>query len=37
MNTAPTFAIYVVRLVTDWLLIVVGGLGKRHARIQLKA
>ena len=37
MNTAPTFAIYVVRLVTDWLLNEVGGLEKMHARNQLKA
>ena len=37
MNTAPTFAIYVVRLVTDWLLNEVGGLEKMHARNQMKA
>ncbi len=37
MNTAPTFAIYVVRLVTDWLLNEIGGLEKMHARNQLKA
>lgn len=37
LNTAPTFAIYVVRLVTDWLLNEIGGLEKMHARNQLKA
>jgi phosphoserine aminotransferase len=37
MNTAPTFAIYVVRLVTDWLLKEIGGLEKMHAQNQLKA
>ena len=37
LNTAPTFAIYVVRLVTDWLLNEVGGLEKMHARNQSKA
>ena len=37
MNTAPTFAIYVVRLVTDWLLNEIGGLEKMHARNQAKA
>jgi len=28
LNTPPTFAIYVVKLVTDWLLKEIGGLGK---------
>ena len=37
MNTAPTFAIYVVRLVTDWLLNEIGGLEKMHARNVSKA
>ncbi len=37
MNTAPTFAIYVVRLVTDWLLNDIGGLEKMHAINQRKA
>ncbi len=37
MNTAPTFAIYVVRLVTDWLLNDIGGLEKMHAQNQSKA
>lgn len=37
MNTAPTFAIYVVKLVTDWLLNEVGGLEKMYERNQLKA
>jgi phosphoserine aminotransferase len=37
MNTAPTFAIYVVRLVTDWLLKDIGGLEKMHAQNQKKA
>jgi phosphoserine aminotransferase len=37
MNTAPTFAIYVVRLVTDWLLNEIGGLEKMHARNESKA
>ena len=36
-NTAPTFAIYVVRLVTDWLRSEIGGLEKMHARNQQKA
>lgn len=30
MNTAPTFAIYVVRLVTDWLINDIGGLDKMY-------
>ncbi len=37
MNTAPTFAIYVVRLVTDWLLNEIGGLEKMHALNQAKS
>jgi len=37
MNTAPTFAIYMVRLVTDWLLQEIGGLDKMHQRNQEKA
>ena len=37
MNTAPTFAIYVVRLVTDWLLHDIGGLEKMVAQNQKKA
>lgn len=37
MNTAPTFAIYVVRLVTDWLLNSIGGLEKMQAQNQKKA
>lgn len=37
MNTAPTFAIYVTRLVTDWLLNDIGGLDKMYATNQAKA
>lgn len=37
MNTAPTFAIYVVRLVTDWLLNDIGGLDKMYSINQAKA
>jgi phosphoserine aminotransferase len=37
MNTAPTFAIYVVRLVTNWLLSTIGGLDKMFAQNQKKA
>ena len=37
MNTAPTFAIYAVKLVTDWLLDDIGGLDKMHATNQQKA
>lgn len=37
MNTAPTFAIYVVRLVTDWLRNEIGGLDKMHLQNQAKA
>jgi len=36
-NTAPTFAIYIVRLVTDWLRDEIGGLEKMHAQNQQKA
>jgi phosphoserine aminotransferase len=28
LNTPPTFAVYIVKLVTDWLLTTIGGLGK---------
>jgi len=37
MNTAPTFAIYMVRLVTDWLLNEIGGLEKMYAQNRAKA
>ena len=37
MNTAPTFAIYVVRLVTDWLLSEFGTLEKMHEVNRSKA
>lgn len=37
MNTAPTFAIYMVRLVTDWLLEEVGGLDKMYEINKSKA
>ncbi len=37
MNTAPTFAIYVVRLVTDWLVNDIGGLDKMYAINKSKA
>jgi phosphoserine aminotransferase len=37
LNTAPTFAIYVVRLVTDWLLDEVGGLEQMYQLNQAKA
>ncbi|HLA83496.1 MAG TPA: 3-phosphoserine/phosphohydroxythreonine transaminase [Thermoguttaceae bacterium] len=36
-NTAPTFAIYMVQLVTDWLLDEMGGLDKVHALNKKKA
>jgi phosphoserine aminotransferase len=36
-NTPPTFAIYVVSLVTKWLLTDIGGLAKMHAQNQNKA
>ncbi|MEM9354111.1 MAG: 3-phosphoserine/phosphohydroxythreonine transaminase [Planctomycetota bacterium] len=37
LNTAPTFAIYVVRLVTDWLLNEIGGLVQMHEQNKHKA
>lgn len=37
LNTAPTFAIYMVRLVTDWLVNEIGGLDKMHQLNQTKA
>jgi phosphoserine aminotransferase len=37
MNTAPTFAIYIVRLVTDWLLGEIGGLDKMAELNRAKA
>lgn len=37
MNTAPTFAIYVVSLVTKWLLTDVGGLENMEAQNRAKA
>lgn len=37
MNTAPTFPIYVVRLVTDWLKDEIGGLEKMYQQNQAKA
>jgi len=37
LNTAPTFAIYVVRLVTDWLLNDIGGLEKMYEINKSKA
>ena len=37
MNTAPTFAIYVVRLVTDWLVNDIGGLDKMYEINKAKA
>ncbi|NOY30346.1 MAG: aminotransferase class V-fold PLP-dependent enzyme, partial [Planctomycetes bacterium] len=37
LNTPPTFAIYCVRLVTDWLLGDIGGLEKMHAQNRAKA
>jgi len=37
LNTPPTFAVYVVRLVTDWLLSDVGGLENMQAINQSKA
>ncbi|MBN2216906.1 MAG: 3-phosphoserine/phosphohydroxythreonine transaminase [Pirellulales bacterium] len=36
-NTAPTFGIYMVKLVTDWLLNDIGGLDKMHAINKQKA
>lgn len=37
MNTAPTFAIYMVRLVTDWLVNDIGGLDKMYEINKAKA
>ena len=37
MNTAPTFAIYVVKLVTEWLKNEIGGLEKMHQQNIAKA
>jgi phosphoserine aminotransferase len=37
LNTPPTFAIYVVKLVTDWLLNTIGGLDKMHEINKSKA
>ena len=37
LNTPPTFAIYMVKLVTDWLLGEIGGLAKMAAINQRKA
>jgi len=36
-NTPPTFAIYVMSLVTQWLLTDIGGLAEMHAQNQAKA
>src|SRR5207344_1780525 len=36
-NTPPTFAIYVVMLVSKWLLTDIGGLDKMHAQNRAKA
>jgi phosphoserine aminotransferase len=37
LNTPPTFAVYFVKLVTDWLLGEIGGLEKMHQLNQQKA
>jgi phosphoserine aminotransferase len=37
LNTPPTFAIYMVKLVTDWLMNTVGGLDKMHQINRRKA
>jgi phosphoserine aminotransferase len=37
LNTPPTFAVYLVKLVTDWLLKEIGGLEKMHQLNQQKA
>jgi phosphoserine aminotransferase len=37
LNTPPCFAVYVVKLVTDWLLNTVGGLDKMHQINRRKA
>jgi phosphoserine aminotransferase len=36
-NTPPTFAIYMLRLITDWLIEEIGGLDKMYALNQQKA
>ena len=36
-NTPPTFGIYIVKLVTDWLIHTIGGLEKMHELNQQKA
>ena len=36
-NTAPTFGIYIVKLVTDWLIETVGGLEKMYQKNREKA
>ena len=36
-NTPPTFGIYIVKLVTDWLIHTIGGLEKMHQLNQQKA
>ena len=37
LNTPPVFAIYMVKLVTDWLLNEIGGLEKMHELNRRKA
>jgi len=37
LNTPPCFAVYMVKLVTDWLLKEIGGLEKMHQRNREKA
>ena len=37
LNTPPVFAIYIVKLVTDWLLDEIGGLDKMLERNQMKS
>jgi len=37
LNTPPCFAVYMVKLVTDWLLNTVGGLAKMHEINRRKA
>ena len=37
LNTPPTFAIYIVKLVTDWLIKEIGGLAKMAELNQRKA
>jgi phosphoserine aminotransferase len=36
-NTPPTFGIYVVKLVTEWLVNEIGGVDQMHAQNQAKA